>query len=147
MNKIARIGFGCAVGLVAVTSAGKAGAGLRSAPNVTINTSTQTASGAMGTARRISGGQYISCDATGSTWDVHCVAQQPNGARVECTLPGVLPGYPPGTLPDDRQVTTIGAMNPDSYITFKYMTLSGVSGYTCGFIQIVNSSEYEPKPL
>jgi hypothetical protein len=141
-----RTSFSCVAGLMCVMSASTAGAGLRSAPSVTINTTTKTASGAMGTARRGSGNQLISCDVLGTTWDVTCIAQTSNGTRVTCTLPGVFPGFPPGTPPDDRQVTTIGAMNPDSFITFKYMTVSGISGYVCGMIQIVNSSEYEPKP-
>jgi hypothetical protein len=133
------IGMCAAVVMAGVLHTEHAAAGARVTSNVTINTTTKTASGALGTARRVGLRQYISCDVYSATSNVHCEATTETGAHIECSIPRFPNGY------DERPSFTIGAINPDSFISFIWGTAPGVAGNLCMAVRIVSSSEYEPK--
>ena len=60
----------------------------------------------------------------------------PAGHQVSCIYP-INPG-------DNRPGMTLSTINPDSYISFKWMVHNSLN--YCTYFQVVNSSEYEPKP-
>lgn len=139
MNQRIKLAIALAA-LIAIALTGTAFAGVRLTADVSVDPTTQTASGAFGTARRITGGQYIFCDADapapqpGSLPNptVHCAAMDLRGNFGECIYPG-----------DDRPVGMLDTINPDSFIKFKWMVINGTS--ICSYMQVINSSEYEPK--
>jgi hypothetical protein len=134
MNHRMKIGIGLSAA-IAIAVTGTAFAGVRLTPDVSVDPTTHTASGAFGTARRVAGSQFISCDAdTSLAYDsvVHCAAMDSRGNYGECIYPS-----------DDRPVRLFATMNPDSYVKFKWLVVNGTS--ICSYIQVINSSEYESK--
>jgi hypothetical protein len=105
---------------------------------VSINTSTRVASGSFGTARRVGLRQYISCDYRGGHGQIHCEAVNELGTRAFCDFPAIDP-------PDTRYAVVLGNINPDSLIRFAWGTGQDGTRNLCFMLQVINSSEYEPK--
>src|SRR5262245_41348974 len=105
-----------AVVLAGVLHTHRAEAGLHTVSNVTIKTATKAAYGALGSARRVGSRQYISCDVYAATSNVHCEATTETGAHIDCSIPL----FPSGE--DERPSFTIGAINPDSFVSFIWGT-------------------------
>jgi hypothetical protein len=120
-----------AVIAVGTMLSGTAVAGKKSYPQVSVNLSTRTASGALSTARA-SGDtkQVIGCYVTHTpgTPSVVCSATNANGDHASCAIASTRAGI------------TVGSINPDSYVVFQWDASNN-----CSYIQVVNSSEYEPK--
>ena len=118
------------VAVIGMVATAPALAGSKSYPQVTI--SGNTASGALGTARRMSGNQYIACAVYGSSLHVQCTAQMANGTAAYCVTPSN----------QSRAALTVSALNDDSYLEFGWD-----SSHTCTYIKVKNSSQYEPTAM
>lgn len=122
-------------GLVGRTQVVQAGANVAATVSVVLDAGGQsgTASGAMGVARNTGDSvQYIACEID-STATVTCAAQQASPVRtVQCKL----------TRSDQLQWVPM-QLNPDSFIKFKWRTVSGNN--VCTLIRVENDSRYAPK--
>lgn len=122
--------------LVLLTLTSPAAAGQKSEADVTINFTTRTASGAIGTARSSSGTlQNIGCQATlsvtpgvSSETFVMCSATNASGQSVFCVAPAAFFHDVAATLADD------------SFIRFTWSDTG-----TCSSIEVRNYSYYKPR--
>ena len=140
MKKTLALGLGLAAaalgGLATHTRVAQAGANIAATVSVVLDVGGQsgTASGAMGVARNTGDSvQYIACEID-STATVTCAAQQasPVVRAVQCKL----------TRSDQLQWVPM-QLNPDSFIKFKWRTVSGNN--VCTLIRVENDSRYAPK--
>jgi len=126
---IGLISFAFVVSFVTV-GAGRASAGARSTPEVSISTSSKWAQGALGAARNSpDSAQYIGCSRTNSY--VYCSARDVAGTWVHCDAYSA------------ALAETVASLDSSAFVTF-YWSGSSTSG-TCSSISVSHFSLYPPK--
>jgi len=128
----ARWGYVIGIGLL-ITTAGTALAGMKGSFTVSVNTSTMTATGSMGSARNSSDGQqYIGCQVSASSSSssatVSCFASDSTGKYAGCT--SSTPAF----------VQAAQAIAADSWISFTYNSSS-----ICTSLKVAAASYFPPK--